>query len=117
MAVTEHAEAVKRITRDELKSRLDEKRPMALVEALGPEQFREGHLPGAVNIPPDRVRELAPTLLPDKHQEIVVYCANVACHASGDVARELTRLGYDRVSHYAGGKADWRAAGFPIERP
>jgi len=36
MAVTAHAEAVKRITRDELKSRLDEKRPMALVEALGP---------------------------------------------------------------------------------
>ena len=69
-----------------------------------------------MNIPPDRVGELAQTLLPDKHQEIVVYCANVACHASGDVARELTRLGYDRVSHYAGGKADWRAAGFPIEQ-
>jgi hypothetical protein len=35
-----------------------------------------GHRNGGVG-----VRELAPTFLPDKHQEIVVYCANFACHA------------------------------------
>ena len=29
----------------------------------------------AINLPPDRVKELAPTLLPDKNADIVVYCA------------------------------------------
>jgi len=28
-----------------------------------------------LNLPPDRVRELAPTVLPDKRADIVVYCA------------------------------------------
>jgi hypothetical protein len=29
-----------------------------------------------VNLPPDRVAELAPRLLPDLGREIVVYCAS-----------------------------------------
>jgi len=31
--------------------------------------------PGAINLPPDQVTQLAPTLLPDKTADIVVYCA------------------------------------------
>jgi rhodanese-like protein len=48
--------------------------PFILAEVLTPGQYERAHLPGAVNLPPDRVTALAATLLPDKHQEIVVYC-------------------------------------------
>jgi len=58
-----------------LKSKLDKKR-ITLVETLAPERYREAHLPGALNIPAERVAELAPKLLPDKNAEIVTYCAN-----------------------------------------
>jgi hypothetical protein len=34
----------------------------------------DSHLPGALNLPPDKVAEMAPTLLPDKEAEIVLYC-------------------------------------------
>jgi rhodanese-related sulfurtransferase len=64
------------ISRFELKKRLDSKRPFTLVETLGAEKFAQGHLPGALNLPPDQIEPLAPTLLPDKHAEIVVYCAS-----------------------------------------
>jgi rhodanese-related sulfurtransferase len=62
-------------TRD-LKTKVDRKDPVMLVETLAPERFREAHLPAAVNIPPDRIKELAPQLLPNKEAEIVTYCAN-----------------------------------------
>jgi len=42
---------------------------------LPEKSYREAYLPGAVNVPFDRVRELAPDRLPDKDAEIVVYCA------------------------------------------
>lgn len=116
MPVSETAQQVKAVTRDELKSKIDRKEPLAIVEALAPEQFRQGHLPGAVNVPPDRVRALAPTLLPDRQKEVVVYCSGVICKASATVARELAALGYTNVGHYAGGKADWTGAGLPVER-
>jgi len=64
------------ITRDELKKKLDRGEKVALVEALAPESFAKGRLPGAVNIPMDRVKELAARLLPDKNAQVVTYCMN-----------------------------------------
>lgn len=64
------------ISRVELKQRIDAKRPFTLVETLSADQFAQGHLPGAINLPPDQIDALAPTLLPDKDAEIIVYCAS-----------------------------------------
>jgi rhodanese-related sulfurtransferase len=63
------------VSTKDLKAKLD-KKGVTLVETLAPERYREAHLPGALNIPPERVGELAPKLLPDKNAEIVTYCAN-----------------------------------------
>ncbi len=64
------------ISTKDLKARLDRKGSIKLVETLAPERYREAHLPGALNIPPEKIKELAPQLLPDKDAEIVTYCAN-----------------------------------------
>ena len=104
------------MTRDELKVRIGRGGDFKLVETLPPEQFREGHLPGAINLPLDQVSTLAPKLLPDKQTEVITYCASRTCHASADAARELIKLGYTNVRHYAGGKADWTSAALPLER-
>jgi len=64
------------IPRDELKQKIDRKDDFLLVETLAAATYHHAHLPGAINLPPEKVSELAPALLPDKHAEIVVYCAN-----------------------------------------
>ena len=64
------------ITREELKARLDRRDPITLVEILPPPDYRAGHLPGAIYIPPIQVRELAARRLPDPAAEIVLYCAH-----------------------------------------
>ena len=58
------------ISRDELKAKMDRREKFFLVEALAEDYFRRAHLPGAVNLPPDRVGELAGTLLPDKNRDV-----------------------------------------------
>lgn len=62
------------ITRDQLQRKLEHGGNVTLVETLPESHYHEAHLPGAINLPPDRVREMAPQLLPDKDAEIVVYC-------------------------------------------
>jgi len=64
------------ISTKDLKTRLDDKDLITLVETLAPERYREAHLPGAMNLPPERIKELAPQLLPDKNAEIITYCTN-----------------------------------------
>lgn len=64
------------ISREELKVKIDRKDDFRLVETLAPHAYHMAHLPGAINLPPNRVAELAPQVLPDKSAEIVVYCAS-----------------------------------------
>ncbi len=64
------------ITRDELKEKIERGDKFHLVETLPSTAYAHAHLPGAINLPPGRVKELAPKLLPDKLAEIVVYCAS-----------------------------------------
>jgi rhodanese-related sulfurtransferase len=64
------------ISRDDLRAKIDRGEEFALVETLPEVAYHHAHLPGAINLPPDRVKELAPRLLPDKSAEIVVYCSS-----------------------------------------
>lgn len=64
------------ISTNDLKAKIDRKDSVKVVETLAPERYRQGHLPGALNIPPENVRQLASQLLPNKEVEIVTYCAN-----------------------------------------
>ena len=62
------------IGREELKAKIDSWGDVVLVETLDPEYYEDAHLPGALNLPPDQIGELAPQILPDKDANIVVYC-------------------------------------------
>lgn len=88
---------------------------VVVVETLGPAYFESGHLPGAINIPHTEIRELAPSLLPDKHAAIVTYCSNEACQNSSIAQAELRSLGYTDVRKYPEGKQGWEAADLPLE--
>jgi rhodanese-related sulfurtransferase len=65
------------ISTEDLKAKLDRKDPAKVVETLAPERYREAHLPGALNIPPEQIKELAPRLLPNKDAEIITYCTSM----------------------------------------
>jgi len=63
------------IDRNDLKAKIDRGDRFQLVETLPEESFQQAHLPHAIHLPPDRIRELAPQVLPDKNADIVLYCA------------------------------------------
>ena len=103
------------IARDELVALLEAGEPLVIVDALGPISYGAAHLPGAINIPPERVDALAGRRIPSLDHLVVVYCANPSCVSSVEVAERLVELGYRNVLHYAGGKEDWASAGLPLE--
>ena len=63
------------ISTEALKAKLERKQ-IIVVETLAPERYREAHIPGALNIPPEQINDLAPQLLPNKDVELVTYCTN-----------------------------------------
>jgi rhodanese-related sulfurtransferase len=103
------------VSRRHLWQKIESGERFVLVDALSPMSYAASHLPGAINMPPGREKELAPRRIPDLDTEVVVYCASSTCDSSVEVANRLIELGYRNVSHYAEGKGDWAEAGLPLE--
>ena len=103
--------AVPRITKEDLKIRLDSGSAPVLVDARlkYPYEHSTMKLPGAVRYPPEGP---APSLPRDR--EIVVYDSDPNEIASSHVAAELIRKGYQAVS-LKGGIVEWVTANLPTE--
>ena len=106
---------IDRIERKELKWRMDRAEPSVFLEIASEDEYRKGHLPGALSVPPDRLAELVPELVQDRDVEVVVYCEHTECMDAPRAARELEALGYTNVRVYAGGKRDWVDHGLGLE--
>jgi rhodanese-related sulfurtransferase len=102
------------ITRDELHAKITSGNPPVIFEVLGLPYWRKHHIPGALNMPPDRMLETAREVVPDRTTEIVLYCWDDDCPTSGWAARELEADGYTNVREYSGGKKDWQEGGLPL---
>jgi len=87
-----------------------------LINALGAASFRAKHIPGSVNIPAGKVEEIAEQILPDKDQEIIVYCSSPSCTASPSAAKKMIELGYTNVSDFEAGLTGWLKEGFRLVR-
>lgn len=81
-----------------------------LVDVLSKEYFEEEHIPGAINIPLDRIASEALERF-DKDEEIVVYCKDQECGASPKAAEKLEKLGFKNVKDFEGGLKAWKDAG------
>jgi rhodanese-related sulfurtransferase len=103
------------VSREQIKAKLDNSDPVTLVEALPRKYYDKEHLPGAINIPHDEIREMAPDMLPDKEAQIIVYCSNEECRNSSVAAKILHQMGYKNVMKYVEGKQHWLEAGFPVD--
>jgi len=63
-----------RISRDELRQKIDRGDPFILFEVLPEPYYRKHHLPGAVHMAPDDVEATAQRIVRDRTAEIVLYC-------------------------------------------
>jgi molybdopterin/thiamine biosynthesis adenylyltransferase/rhodanese-related sulfurtransferase len=86
-----------------------------LVDVREPDEWANGHIPGAVYIPRGFLELRIEEKVPDKSREVVVYCAGGTRSAFG--AKSLQELGYTKVSSMAGGFGKWKELGFTIVVP
>lgn len=86
---------------------------LMVVNVLDPEQYQDCHIKGSINVPFDRLESFAQKL--DQETELVFYCSNYMCAASGKAAQLLEQKGFKRVWAYEAGMADWYQKQLPVE--
>lgn len=104
-------EELEAISRAELRRRMKDS-SIVLLDVRPQDEFAQGHLPGALNIPvEDLDRRLAE--LP-RGKEIVAYCRGPHCVLSTEAIAALRARGVS-ARHFEGGFPGWQAAGFKVE--
>ena len=77
---------------------------VVLVDVRTPGEYRQGHVPGAINIEADlcgrKNRAYVESMLPDKTAHVYTYCFSGA--RSGMAAAFLRQMGYDRAENIGG---------------
>ncbi|WIM06385.1 MAG: metalloregulator ArsR/SmtB family transcription factor [Candidatus Nitricoxidivorans perseverans] len=91
---------------------------VTVLDVRPPEEFAAGHLPGAINMPPDRLAEcidqLAQCAHGDRGREIVAYCRGPYCLFSVEAVERLREKGCC-ARRLEDGFPEWKAAGLPVE--
>ena len=86
------------------------------VDARVEDDYREGHLPGALNIPPGEVGARLPDVADalTSAEAVVVYCHGVECSDAIGVAERLLEVIPEPVYVFETGLKDWIDAGYPV---
>ncbi len=113
---TELPDNLPRLSLAGAKNRFDNHSALFL-DARSPDEYKEGHIPGAWNFYADDFDKFAPQVLPkltDKGQEIIAYCHGSSCELSIHLAQKLLDQGYTNVKVFFGGWPDWKRAQYPV---
>jgi rhodanese-related sulfurtransferase len=108
---TIESSAIRIISAQELKAKLDRRDDFRLLNALGDWEFKAKRIPGSEHI--TTIEQARASI--DPGEDVVVYCSHAGCHASLKLYKDLIDAGFERVRRFEGGLLAWEDAGLPFE--
>jgi len=85
-----------------------------LIDVRDPDEWQQGHIPGAKNFSRGTVELEIEEAAPDLSTPIITHCGGGG--RSALAAESLQRMGYKNVKSMGGGFKAWKAAGLPATR-
>ena len=93
------------ISTEEAKDIIDSEENYIILDVRTEEEYKEGHITGAINLPNEEISIETTNNLTDKEQLILVYCRSG--NRSKTASKKLVELGYTNIYDF-GGINDWK---------
>jgi len=103
------------ITSADLVQRLETADAPVILDVRSPEEYAEGHIPGAINVPYDQIPANLDSLESFLSDEVVVYCRTG--RRAGVAEKALSEAGFTQVLDLEGHMTSWNDAGLPVVVP
>jgi sulfur-carrier protein adenylyltransferase/sulfurtransferase len=103
---------VPEVSVEDVRGRLEKRDQATVLDVREKEEYRDGHLTGAVSLPRGFLEMRVEETVPDKQTPIIAYCAGGT--RSLIAARTLKEMGYTNVVSMTGGFSAWKNAGMPF---
>ena len=88
------------ISQEEAMQMMQAQSDYLIVDVRRPDEFAEGHIKDAINVPNEDITDGMPELLPDKDQLLLIYCRSG--NRSKEASRKLVDIGYTNVYEFGG---------------
>jgi rhodanese-related sulfurtransferase len=95
----------RQITMKEAVDIMEQESNYIILDVRRPDEFSEGHIPNAINVPNENIGNTEISELPNKEQLILVYCRSG--RRSKEASQKLVKLGYTNIVEF-GGIIDWK---------
>ena len=99
------SDGYRQISMDEAVGMMREENNYIILDVRRPDEYAEGHIPGAINVPNEEIGTEEIAELSDKTQLILVYCRSG--RRSKEASEKLVELGYTNIVEF-GGILDWK---------
>ena len=96
---------IRHVSMDDIVKIMDENKDYVIVDVRTPDEYKEGHIPNAINIPNETINETVYNKLKDKNQLILIYCRSGS--RSRQAAYKMQKLGYTNLVDF-GGIINWK---------
>ena len=90
----------RQISMDEAIKMMKDEKNYIILDVRRPDEYAEGHIPGAINVPNEEIGTVEIAELPDKSQMILVYCRSG--RRSKEASEKLVKLGYTNIVEFGG---------------
>jgi phage shock protein E len=87
---------------------------IVVVDVRTPEEFQQGHVPNAINVPLSDIIDNPAILTASKEKLVVLYCRSG--YRAGKAADALHKEGYQNLRHLEGDMQGWLKAGLSVEK-
>jgi sulfur-carrier protein adenylyltransferase/sulfurtransferase len=101
---------IKELPAGEVNDLLERDGKHILLDVREREEYREGHLDGALSLPRGFLEINVESTIPDKSAPIIAYCAGGV--RSLLAAKAMKEMGYQNVISMSGGYSAWKTAGY-----
>ena len=90
----------RQISMNEAVKMMRDEKDYIILDVRRPDEFAEGHIPGAINVPNEEIGTAEIAELPNKSQLILVYCRSG--RRSKESSEKLVKLGYTNIVEFGG---------------
>ena len=96
---------IRHVSMNDIVKIMEENKDCVIVDVRTPDEYKEGHIPNAINIPNETINETVYNKLKDKNQLILIYCRSGS--RSRQAAYKMQKLGYTNLVDF-GGIINWK---------
>ncbi len=105
---------IKKVTAADVKAAIDKQEKAVILDVRDPEEYKAGHLPGAINVTRGKLEFTVWDRVTDRDAKIYVYCLTAA--RSALATKTLNDMGYKNAVLMDAHFEEWVKAGYPVAR-